>query len=87
MRVENPQDLKMHFKSMTKNFTMMHLEKKGKLTFFYQTYNRKNLNFSVWFGNLKKLECPLIVTIVDVRVTYIRKLAILGDRNHIVTAN
>ena len=26
-------------------------------------------------------------TIVDVRVAYIRKLAILGDRDHIVTAN
>ena len=25
--------------------------------------------------------------IVDVRVAYIRKLAILGDRDHIVTAN
>ena len=28
-----------------------------------------------------------ISAIVDVRVAYIRKLAILGDRNHIVTAN
>ena len=29
----------------------------------------------------------IIMIIVDVRVAYIRKLAILGDRDHIVTAN
>ena len=48
------------------------------------------LSTLVTFLNFVHVLCTpayLSGTIVDVRVAYIRKLAILGDRDHIVTAN
>ena len=56
-------------------------------------FQRWQLRFWQWqlletnlWNNLSMPSCNCTV-IVDVRVAYIRKLAILGDRDHLVTAN
>ena len=46
--------------------------------------SQANSNFTLITQDLYACYAPVIV---DVRVAYIRKLAILGDRDHLVTAN